>query len=87
MFLFIAALAHPQRRLGHTASESTNSSNNHCACTSDIQNSRASILPKTVRCKGFPGGSAVKNLTASSEGPSLIPGWGRFPTEENGNPL
>ena len=35
----------------------------------------------------FFGGSAVKNLTASTGDPGLIPGLGRFPREENGNPL
>ena len=35
---------------------------------------------------GFPGGSVVKNLPASAEVAS-IPGLGRSPREENGNPL
>ena len=76
-----------EQALSHTVSESTNSSNNHCACTSDIQNSGASILPETLRYMSFSGGSAVKNLTASTGDPGLIPGLGRFPREENGNPL
>ena len=37
--------------------------------------------------KGFPGGSAVKNLPADAGDVSLIPGSGRFPGEGNGNPL
>ena len=53
----------------------------------DIQNSGASILPETLRYMSFFGGSAVKNLTASTGDPGLIPGLGRFPREENGNPL
>ena len=39
---------------------------------------------------GFPGGAAVKNLSTSTGdvgGTGLIPGSGRFPQEENGNPL
>ena len=37
--------------------------------------------------KGFPDGSAVKNLPACAGDASLIPGWGRSPGAENGNPL
>ena len=36
---------------------------------------------------GFPGGSVVKNPPVSAEGVDLIPGLGRSPREENGNPL
>ena len=36
---------------------------------------------------GFPGGSVVKNLPANEEDLSSIPGSGRSPGEENGNPL
>ena len=36
---------------------------------------------------GFPGGSVVKNLLANTGDSALIPGWGRSPGEENGNPL
>ena len=36
---------------------------------------------------GFPGGSAVKNLPANAGDTGLIPGLGRSPGEENGNPL
>ena len=35
---------------------------------------------------GFPGGSMVKNLPANAGDPGLIPGSGRSPGEENGNP-
>ena len=34
---------------------------------------------------GFPGGSAVKNPPANTRDMDLIPGWGRFPGEGNGN--
>ena len=37
--------------------------------------------------KGFPGGSVVKNPPASAGDVGSIPGLGRFPGEENGNPL
>ena len=36
---------------------------------------------------GFPGGSAIKNLPANAGDTGLIPGLGRSPGEENGNPL
>ena len=36
---------------------------------------------------GFPGGSVVKNPPAKAGDMGLIPGLGRFPGEENGNPL
>ena len=36
---------------------------------------------------GFPGGSAVKNLSANAGDTGSIPGLGRSPGEENGNPL
>ena len=36
---------------------------------------------------GFPGGSAVKNPPASADDMGLIPGLGRSPGKENGNPL
>ena len=32
-----------------------------------------------------PSGSVVKDLSANAEGVGLIPGWGRFSGEENGN--
>ena len=35
---------------------------------------------------GFPGGLAVRNPPASAGGWGLIPAWGRFPEEGNGNP-
>ena len=34
----------------------------------------------------FPGGSMVKNLPANTGDPGLIPGSGRSPGEEKGNP-
>ena len=36
---------------------------------------------------GFPGGSEGKESTCNVGGLSLIPGSGRSPGEENGNPL
>ena len=36
---------------------------------------------------GFPGGSVVKNLSASAEGVDLTPGSGRSPGDVNSNPL
>ena len=36
---------------------------------------------------GFPGGSVVKNLPAKAGDAGSIPGLGRSPGEENGNPL
>ena len=39
---------------------------------------------------GFPVGSAVENLPANAgdkRDTGSIPGWGRSPGEENGNPL
>ena len=36
---------------------------------------------------GFPSGSAVKNPPANAGDTSSIPGSGRSPGEENGNPL
>ena len=35
----------------------------------------------------FPGGSDSKQSACNAEDPVLIPGLGRFPEEENGNPL
>ena len=37
--------------------------------------------------RGFPGGSVVKNLSANAGDVGSIPGSGRSPGEENGNPL
>ena len=36
---------------------------------------------------GFPGGLVVKNPPATIGDMGLIPGWGRSPGRENGNPL
>ena len=35
---------------------------------------------------GFPGSSAGKELTCNAGDLGSIPGWGRSPGEENGNP-
>ena len=37
--------------------------------------------------EGLPGGSVVKNQSASAGDVGFIPGLGRFPGEGNGNPL
>ena len=42
---------------------------------------------KSIVLLGFPGGSVVKNLTASADDIHSIPGSGRSPGEGNGNPL
>lgn len=49
---FIATLAyyHP-RWLCHAISVLANTQNDHCARTSDVQNTRASSLPKVIRCQ------------------------------------
>ena len=39
------------------------------------------------KCKGFPGGSVVKNLPANAGDADLIPGLGQSPGIGNGNPL
>ena len=36
---------------------------------------------------GFPGGSVVKNLSADAGDTGSVPGLGRSPGEENGNPF
>ena len=41
----------------------------------------------TNHMRGFPGGSAVKNLPANAGDVVLIPGSGRFPRGGNDNPL
>ena len=40
-----------------------------------------------VKCNGFPGGSGHKESACNAGGTGLIPGSGRSPGEENGNPL
>ena len=45
------------------------------------------IMNSNKVCMGFPCGSVIKNLPASAGNSGLIPGWGRFPGEGNGNPL
>ena len=37
--------------------------------------------------RDFPGGSEVKASASNAGDPGLIPGWGRYPGEGNGNPL
>ena len=45
------------------------------------------ILIKKSRVRDFPGGSAIKNLSANAVDTSLIPGLGRSQGERNGDPL
>ena len=44
------------------------------------------LLPR-VYTGGFPGGFGGKESTCSARDPGSIPGLGRSPGEENGNPL
>ena len=44
-------------------------------------------LPQSILQKGFPGGSAAKNLPANTGNTCLIPGWGGSPREGDGYPL
>ena len=43
------------------------------------------MLPKNYL--GITGVSMLKNLSANAENAGSIPGWGRSPRGENGNPL
>ena len=43
--------------------------------------------PTTAKVLGFLGGSVVKHSPANTGDMGLIPGSGRSPGEENGNPL
>ena len=43
------------------------------------------MLPKNYL--GITGVSMLKNLSANAENAASIPGWGRSPRGENGNPL
>ena len=45
------------------------------------------IFEQFYRNQGFPGGSAVKNLSANAGDTGSIPGSGRSPGEGNGNPI
>ena len=40
-----------------------------------------------ILCLVFPGSSVVKNLLANAGDMSSIPGLGRYPEKEDGNPL
>ena len=42
---------------------------------------------KGIASKALPGGSDGKESACKAGDPGLIPGWGRSPGEENGNPL
>ena len=44
-------------------------------------------LEQTSFSRGFPGGSAVKNLPVNAGDAGSIPGMGRFPGGGNSNPL
>ena len=57
---------------------------------SDLHQDRVTAISLVNIChliRGFPGGSAVKNLPASAGDLGLIPGSGRSPREGTGNPL
>ena len=45
------------------------------------------FLVRRLLAKGFPGGSEVKASASNVGDPGSIPGSGRSPGEENGNPL
>ena len=45
------------------------------------------FLGAAVNPEGFPGGSNSKESACNAGHLGLIPGWGRSPGEENGNPL
>ena len=45
------------------------------------------VYYKILNIVGFPGGSVVKNLLANAGDVGSIPGLGRSPEVENGNPL
>ena len=47
----------------------------------------AFLISHPNRCKGFPGGSVVKNPPAIAGDVGLISGSGGSPVEGNGNPL
>ena len=48
---------------------------------------RKTNFEKKCRVRDFPGGSAIKNLSANAVDASLIPGLGRSQGERNGDPL
>ena len=52
-----------------------------------LQQRMPANLTASTRPWGFPCGSAVKNLPANAGDAGSIPGVGRSPGEENGNPL
>ena len=43
--------------------------------------------PESMMYEGFPGGSEDKQSVCNAGDPGSIPGWGRSPGEENGNPF
>ena len=56
-------------------------------CPHFTQTSQISALNRTIIRKGFPDGSDSKESACNAGNPGLIPGLGRSPGEENGNPL
>ena len=52
-----------------------------------MQRSKQAVTKYRNGSKGFPGGSALKNLPANSGDAGLIPGLGRWPGEGNGKQL
>ena len=54
---------------------------------SQCRHSSLALLRHWAEILGFSGGSDGKESTCNSGDPGLIPGSGRSPGEENGNPL
>ena len=50
-------------------------------------NQKSKIWGRLINKSGFPGGSVIKNLSASAGDTGSISGSGRSPGEGNGNPF
>ena len=60
----------------------------HKGCSSHSECNVSSIdEKKRAVTQGFPGGSDSKESACNVRDLGLIPGWGRSPGEENGDPL
>ena len=73
------------------ASYASSAANTARDCQAAPENPEPTWLPTTIahdygNLKGFPGGSDDKESVYNAGDPGLIPGWGRSPGEENGNP-
>ena len=73
------------------ASYASSAANTARGCQAAPENPEPTWLPTTIghdygNLKGFPGGSDDKESVYNAGDPGLIPGWGRSPGEENGNP-